>query len=173
MSKEKYTAGEALNEIRLRMMYDSSKTLNENISTIKEQIADNFQYFETVAKSIMNKPDQIAKINFGNPTIDVSKACTTIKNAVTGLGTTKEAISYVTENAFKDIQNSMGIIKTYPQISGGESLYQALNNEWFAGDVTNKLTTKVAKQVMEWCRSHSTISICIPKTPEELKYGKY
>jgi hypothetical protein len=170
MVQDKYTAIEALEKIKLHMKYDTSKTLNENTELLKE---DDSQYWATVATSIMDKPDQIKSISFGNPTVDVNQACTTIKKAVTGVGTDKDAINYIADNAFKDIANSIAIIKKYPEISGGESLYDALNNEWFAGGAKKNMIGKVASQIMQWCVSHQKLSICKPKTAEELKYGKY
>jgi hypothetical protein len=42
MVTKKYTPEEALNEIRLRMVYNSSKTLNENMSLINEGDTSNY-----------------------------------------------------------------------------------------------------------------------------------
>lgn len=170
MVQDKYTAIEALEKIKLHMKYNTSKTLNENAELLKE---DDTQYWATVATSIMDKPEQLKNMNFGNPTVNVDQACNAIKKAVTGTGTDKTAITYVVDNAFKDISNSIAIIKKYPEISGGESLYDALNNEWFAGDAKKSMIVKVSTQIMEWCVSHQKLSICKPKTAEELKYGKY
>ena len=81
MVNKQYTAGEALNQIRLRMIYNSSKTLNENRELVTEQASSNLEYFETAAESLMNDPSQIKSINFGNPTANVKNAVTAIKNA--------------------------------------------------------------------------------------------
>jgi hypothetical protein len=65
----------------------------------------------------------------------------------------------------------MSINKNYPSI-GGESLYDALDGEWFAGSEMDELVDVVANQLMEWCRTKQNIGICVPKSEDELKYGK-
>jgi hypothetical protein len=171
MVNKQYTVGESLNQIRLRMIYDSSKTLNENIELVTEQSNSNLEYFETAAKSLMNNPSQIKDINFGNPTINVKNAVTAIKNSVSGLGTDFHGLDYILEKGFNNISNSMAIIKSYPE-TGGESLYDALNGEWFAGGTMTKIVNQVASQLMNWCNGKTNIGICKPKTKDELKYGK-
>jgi hypothetical protein len=171
MVNKQYTAGEALNEIRLRMIYDSSKTLNENKKIVNEQNTDDLLYFETAAKSIMKNPTQIKNINFGNPTANVKAATKAIKNSVEGIGTDFRGLDYVLKNGFNNVSNSMSIIKNYPNI-GGESLFDALNGEWFAGGSMTKIVNTVAEQLMEWCKTKQNINICKPKSEDELKYGK-
>jgi hypothetical protein len=172
MVNKQYTAGEALNEIRLRMIYDSSKTLNENKRIVNEQNTDNLLYFETAAKSIMKNPKQITNINFGNPDINSKNAATAIKTSVDkNFGTDFKGLKYAIEKGFTKINNSMSIIKNYPSI-GGESLYDALDGEWFAGSEMDDLVDVVANQLMEWCRTKQNIGICVPKSEDELKYGK-
>lgn len=171
MVNTKYTAEEALNEIKLRMVYDSSKTLNENKRMINEQVEGDLEYFKTVAKSLMNSPSQIEKVDFGNPTANVKSAAEAIKKSVTNVGTDFHGLDYVLQNGFNNISNSMAIIKKYPLI-GGESLFSALNGEWFAGGTKNKIVNQVAGQLMEWCKTKTDIGFCKPKTADELKYGK-
>jgi hypothetical protein len=65
----------------------------------------------------------------------------------------------------------VAIIKYYPTISD-ESIFDALNEELFAGGSMNKIVIKVANQLMEWCSTKPNVSICKPKTEDELKYGK-
>jgi hypothetical protein len=169
MVKINYTPEESLKEIKLRMIYDSSKTLNENVNVIKEQ-AD-LGYFETAVKSIMNKPAQVQNLNFGSSTINVKQAATALKDAVTGLGTDRYGINYVIEKGFNNIANSMAIIKMYPAIAG-ESLYDALNGEWFDGGTMTKMINVVKGQLVDWCSKNPNISLCKVKTADELKYGK-
>jgi hypothetical protein len=165
----KYTPEEILNEIKLRMIYDSSKTLNENVNLIKEE-AD-LGYFETAAKSILNNPSQIQNINFGTSTVNAKQAATALKDAVSGIGTDRHGINYVIEKGFNNIANSMSIIKMYPAIAG-ESLYDALSGEWFDGGNMDKLLHVVKGQLINWCSTNPNISLCKVKTPDELKYGK-
>lgn len=171
MVQTKYSPEELLNKIRLNMMYDSSKTLNENELVVKEQTEGDLEYFKTAVESIMNKPDQVSKLNFGTPTVNIDTAVKAIKKSVEGMGTDFHGLDYILEKGFNNISNSMEIIKKYPSI-GGESLYSALNGEWFAGFKTDKIVTEVAGQLMEWCSGKKNISICKPKTKDELKYGK-
>ena len=171
MVQTKYSPEESLNKIRLNMMYDSSKTLNENKSTIKEQVGGDLEYFKTAVKSIMNKPSQVSNLSFGTPTANITNAVKAIKKSVEGIGTDFHGLDYILQNGFNNISNSMAIIKKYPS-EGGESLYSALNSEWFAGGKTDKIVNQVAGQLMDWCSGKQKISICKPKTEDELKYGK-
>jgi hypothetical protein len=171
MVKKQYTAGESLNQIRLRMIYNSSKTLNENRDLVTEQANTNLEYFETAAKSLMNDPSQIKSINFGNPTTNVKNAVTAIKNSVNGVGTDLHGLDYILQKGFNNISNSIAIIKSYPE-TGGESLFDALNGEWFDGGTMDKIVNQVATQLMGWCNGKKNIGICTPKTKDELKYGK-
>ena len=171
MVQPQYSAQESLERVKLMMKYDSSKTLNENKEIIFEQVVNSSEYFRTVVKSIMNTPTQIGSLKFGKPTINVTTAVNSIKKAVDGIGTDTHGLDYVLQNGFSSINNSMGIIKEYP--SAGESLFDALNNEWFAGGTKDKIVTKVATQLTEWCKSNPKVNICIPKSEDELKYGKF
>lgn len=170
MVQPQYSPQEALERVKLMMKYDSSKTLNENREIIFEQTIDAAKYFQTVAKSIMNNPTQISSLKFGKPTVNINTAVNSIKNAVNGVGTDYHGLDYVLQNGFSSINNSMGIIKAY--VSTGESLFDALNGEWFASGTRGKIITKVATQLTEWCKSNSKLNICIPKSEDELKYGK-
>jgi len=171
MIQPKYSPEEALQAIKLRMNYDSSKTLNENKDLVTEQASSNLEYFKTAAKSLMNDPSQIKSINFGNPTTNVKNAVTAIKNSVSGVGTDLHGLDYILQKGFNNISNSIAIIKSYPE-TGGESLFDALNGEWFAGGTVDKIVNQVATQLMGWCNGKKNIGICTPKTNDELKYGK-
>ncbi len=171
MVQPQYSPGEALNRVKLMMGYDSSKTLNENKRVIFEQNNSDLEYFETAAKSVMKTPNQISKINFGNPTANVKTAANAIKKSVDGLGTDFYGLDFIIQNGFNNISNSMSIIKNYPSI-GGESLFDALNSEFFAGGKMNKIVSNVSNQLMEWCKTKQNIEICKPKSKDELKYGK-
>jgi hypothetical protein len=171
MVQPHYSPGEALNRVKLMMGYDSSKTLNENKTVIFEQNTGDLEYFETAAKSVMKTPTQIKNINFGNPNINFKNASNAIKKSVDGIGTTFEGLDYVLLSGFTNIANSMAIIKYYPTI-GGESIFDALNGEWFAGGTMTKIVNTVAGQLMEWCKTKQNIGICVPKSEDELKYGK-
>jgi hypothetical protein len=170
MVQPQYSPQESLERVKLMMKYDSSKTLNENKEIIFEQSIDKSKYFRTAAKSIMKYPSQINGLKFGKPTVDVNTAVTSIKKAVSGVGTDFHGLDYVLQNGFSSINNSMGIIKAYE--STGESLFDALNSEWFAGGTTGKIIDKVATQLTVWCNSNPKVYICIPKSEDELKYGK-
>ena len=170
MVQPQYSPQEALERVKLMMSYDMSKTLNENRELLSEQV-NNPEYFTTVTKSLMKNPSQVKNINFGNPTANVKNAATQIKKAVSGMGTDFKGITYVLDNGFKDIESSIAIIKSYPEI-GGESLFDALNGELFGGGAMNKIVEKVSKQIEQWCTGKTNVGICQPKTSDELKYGK-
>jgi hypothetical protein len=170
MKQPKYSPQEALERVKLMMKYDMGKTLNENRELLSEQV-NNPEYFNTVTKSIMKNPSQVKNINFGNPTVNVKNAVTQINKAVSGIGTDFKGITFVLDNGFKDIANSMAIIKSYPEI-GGESLFDALNGELFGGFKMNDVIKKVSEQIETWCQGKTNISICKIKTSDELKYGK-
>ena len=176
MVTRKYTAEEALNEIRLRMVYDSSKTLNENLSLINEGSTSN--YYKTRVQQLMQYPDNaIFKVNFGNPTVNVEQAATTIYNAIAGLGTSKEPLKYVIDKAFKTLPDSVAIIKAYESSDReNETLWDALNGEWFDGGSMESMVGKVAMQLKNWCTSNpknKKITLCQELTDDELTYGKY
>jgi hypothetical protein len=162
---------EALKRVLLMMKYDNKKTLVENTSLIFEQNSGDLKYFQIVTKSIMKNPDQIKNIDFGSPTNNFKTASNAIKKSVEGLGTTFGGLDYVLLSGFTNIGNSIAIIKYYPTI-GGESIYDALNEEMFAGGTMTKIVDKVANQLMEWCSKKPNVGICQPKSEDELKYGK-
>lgn len=170
MVQPKYTPEESLQRVKLMMEYNLSKTYTENKTVIQEQAND--EYFKTVAESIMNDPSQVKNIDFGNPTINVAQACQSLYKAIDGLGTTTSGISYIVDSAFKTIADTIAIIKKYPEV-GGESLYDALEGEWFIGSTKNKVIGKIASQMQSWCQTKTNIGICTPKTADELKWGKF
>jgi hypothetical protein len=179
MITKKYTPEEALNEIRLRMVYDSSKTLNENLESVSAVGAtNNPKYYKTRVEQLMEFPDnELFKLNFGTPTVNTEQAATTIYNAVAGLGTTPEALRHVIDKAFKTLADSVAIIKSYQSPEReDETLWDALNGEWFDGGSMERLVSKVAGQLKTWCESdvkHKKTPVCQVLTDNELQYGKY
>jgi hypothetical protein len=123
----------------------------------------------------MEFPDnELFKLNFGTPTVNTEQAATTIYNAVVGLGTTPEALRHVIDKAFKTLADSISIIKVYKSSEReNETLWDALNGEWFDGGAMESVIDKVAGQLKTWCQTHKKISLCQELTDDELKYGKY
>lgn len=173
MIHDKYTAKETLEKIKLHMKYDSSKTLNENTELLKEESWD---YWKEITKSFMNRPEQksLSSIKVGNPTVDVNKVCKNIKGVISGINFNKSQESkdllYNIEKSFTTLDNAIAIFKKYPSI-GGESLYSALNDEWFISDVLDGIIDGVSNQIKLWCSTNPKVSICKEKTKEELKFG--
>ena len=173
MSSSKYTPSEILEKIKLHMKYDVSKTLNENVELLKE---DTWDYWKEITKSFMNRPEQksLSSIKVGNPTVDVNKVCKNIKGIVSGLNFNKSQESkdllYNIGKSFTTLDNAIAIFKKYPSI-GGESLYSALNDEWFIGDVLDGIVDSVSNQIKLWCSTNPNVGICKEKTKEELKFG--
>jgi len=60
------------------------------------------------------------------------------------------------------------MFKAYPAV-GGESLWKALDGEWFAGDLKDSVINPVKNQLQTWCKDPKNIKndICIVKT----RYG--
>jgi hypothetical protein len=174
MYQDKYTPEEALEKIKLHMKYDVSKTLNENSQILKE---DTWNYWNEIAKSFMDDPNQksLSQIKVGNPTIDVKVASTNIKNIIDGVNFNKSKekndLKYVLDKSFTSLDNIIGLIKTYPSI-GGESIYDALNGEFFIKDIVNSNIEIFATKLKEWCTAHnsSNINFCKEKTEQELKF---
>jgi hypothetical protein len=176
MITRKYTPEEALNEIKLRMVYDSSKTLNENISSVNA--TNNPNYFKTRVQQLMQYPDSpLFSLNFGNPTVNKEQAANTIYSAIAGMGTTKDALSHVIDKAFKTLSDSVSIIKAYKSSEReDETLWDALNGEWFDGGAMENVVNKVANQLKTWCDAdvkRKKVELCQVLTDNELKYGKY
>lgn len=169
MVQPKYNPQEALKRVELMMKYDSSKTLTENKEIIFEQ--SDFNYFNEISKSIMKYPDKWP-IDFGKPTIDVTKHSQEIYKAIKGAGRDSKGLEYIIPKTFNTINNSVSTIKTYPSI-GKESIYDAINGEWFAGKILSDIISRLSTQLTEWCNipNNKKNDICTIKTKEQLKYG--
>jgi hypothetical protein len=166
MIHDKYTTKEVLEKIKLHMKYDSSKTLNENTELLKEESWD---YWKEIAKQFMKYPNNIS-INPGTPTIDVPKSCVAFYKTISGLG--RRDTNYVTSKIFTSLPNSIGVLKAYPTI-GKETIYDAIEGEWFSGGLMNSIVTTISGQIKDWCSTgnNSKNKICTEKSKEEMKYG--
>jgi Zn-finger nucleic acid-binding protein len=179
MITKKYTPEEALNEIRLRMVYDSSKTLNENLETVGAvDVNKNPNYYKRRVEELMQVPDnEWWNVKFGTPTVNAKMASNTIYKAIAGAGTTPGALFHIIDTAMKTLADSVAIIKSYQSPDReNETLWEALEGEWFDGGSMEKLINKVAGQLKTWCVSdvkHKKVPICEVLTDNELNYGKY
>jgi hypothetical protein len=159
---EKYTLNEgteALNRVRLMMGYDSKKTLVENTELIFEQTED--EYFTNLAKSFMAHPEQIPNV-FGNPTIKPEVNANAFFKAISndrhrGLGSItrdmdpQQGLPSIVSKTFNTLPNSVAMIKSYPAV-GGESLWDAIDGEWFAKDLMNSVVNPIKTQLQTWCQ---------------------
>lgn len=170
MVQPKYTPEESLQRIKLMMEYNSSKTLKENENLILEQLEN--EYFELRAKQLMKYPEKFASLNFGKPTIDPVKSSAAILKTIKGLGTEKEGLGYVIGKSFTSLPNSVAVIKSYPSV-GKESLYSAIDGEWFAGGALDGLVSTVGAQLLQWCKlpANAKNKICAVKSKQEMEYG--
>jgi hypothetical protein len=178
MVHTKYSPKESLERIELLMKYDSSKTLTENLNTTNQNNttttgnqADAIEYFKKIAESIMKYPDKYS-INVGQPTINPSKNAAAFYKAIKGLGRDRDGLKYIISKSFDTIANSIAFIKAYPSV-GEESLYEAIDGQWFAGNLMENIVGLVSQQLQQWCSSTSNKSkgICTVRTKEQLKYG--
>jgi hypothetical protein len=170
MEKYKLNEGnDSLKKILLMMKYNNKKTLSENVGVISEQ--SNFDYFTEIVKSFMKYPKKFS-INVGSPTIDTKKHSEAIYKSINRVGRDKELRTYIIPKTFNTFANSVSVIKTYPSI-GGESIYDAIHGEWFSSNVMNDITSRVSKQLQEWCsiEENKKNNICTVKSKEQLKYG--
>ena len=168
MVQPNYSPEEALERVKLMMSYDMSKTLNENKVVIFEQSVNPDEYFSTIVKGYMKNPNKMT-INYGNPTGDPKKNAAAFLKAIKGIGRQGD-IDYVINQAFNNISNSMSIIKTYPEVNG-ETLYDAIDGEWFSGGLMKTIVNKVTSQLKTWCTSNPQKEICKVKSKEQMKYG--
>lgn len=182
--KKNLTPLESLNRMKLYMNYDSKKTLSENYKNINEQDmmdsstysvtpgeeskSDPKEWFKLVAKSYMNKPENI-KTNFGSPSQKVKERVASFNKAISGLGRDDKGLEYIITNSFTNVADSIGFLKTYPEVNG-ESLYKAIEGEWYSDKLMNTVINVVSSQIAEWCSKNPKQSICQPKTKQQLQY---
>jgi hypothetical protein len=178
---EKYTLNEgteALNRVRLMMGYDSKKTLVENTSLLLEQNED--EYFTNLVKSYMAHPEAIPNV-FGKPTITPEVNAKAFFGAISNkLNKTRgitgiardmdpaQGLPFIISKTFTSLPNSFAMFKSYPAV-GGESLWDALEGEWFAGDLKDSIINPVKTQLQTWCKDpkHKKNDLCVVKT----RYG--
>jgi hypothetical protein len=178
---EKYDineGNEALKRVLLMMKYDDKKTLTENTSLLLEQNED--EYFTNLIKSYMAHPEAIPNV-FGNPTIKPAENAkaffSAISNAmnktrgITGIARdmdTEQGLPFIISKTFTSLPNSFAMFKAYPSV-GGESLWDALEGEWFAGDLKKSVIDPIKTQLQTWCQDpkHKKNDFCVVKT----RYG--
>lgn len=175
MVQPKYSPEEALERVKLMMKYDISKTLNENKRVVSEQ--SEHDYFATVIKSFMKYPNNIPNLNFGSPNIEMAPRVQSLSRAISpkktfGLGRDTKGIEYTVNQTLTTLPNSFEFFKKYPEIAG-ESLYDAIDGEWFSSKIMNNVVSKVSSQLKEWCSlpANQKNDVCRVKTKEQLKYG--
>ena len=169
MVQPNYSPEEALERVKLMKSYDMSKTLNENKVVIFEQSVNPDEYFSTIVKGYMKNPNKMT-INYGNPTIDPKKNAEAFQKAIKGIGRDISGLDYVIDKTFNKLSDSMSLIKTYPEVNG-ETLYDAIDGEWFSGGIMKTIVNKITSQLKTWCTSNPQKEICKVKSKEQMKYG--
>jgi hypothetical protein len=109
-------------------------------------------------------------INYGNPTIDPKKNAEAFQKAIKGIGRDISGLDYVIDKTFNKLSDSMSLIKTYPEVNG-ETLYDAIDGEWFSGGIMKTIVNKITSQLKTWCTSNPQKEICKVKSKEQMKYG--
>jgi hypothetical protein len=119
----------------------------------------------------MKYPDKIT-INYGTPSINPTKNAEAFQKAIDGLGRDISGLDYIIGKTFNKLSDSISVIKTYPEVTG-ENLYDAINGEWFSGDLMKTIVGKISSQLKSWCTvpANSKQEICRVKSKEEMKYG--
>jgi hypothetical protein len=171
MVQPQYSPEEALERVKLMMSYDMSKTLNENKDIIFEQSVNPDEYFKSITKSYMKFPEKIT-INYGTPTIDPKKNAGAFKSAISGMGRDMGGLDYIIGKTFNKLPDSISVIKVYPEIAD-ENLYDAIDGEWFSGNLMKTIVNKISSQLKSWCSipANSKQEVCKVKSKEEMKYG--
>jgi len=143
---------------------------------IFEQTSD--EYFTNLVNSFMAHPEQIPNI-FGQPTIKPEVNAKAFFMAISndkkrGLGSftrdmdPEQGLPDIIKKTFNSLPNSVAMIKAYPAV-GGETLWKALEGEWFAGDLKNLVITPIKTQLQNWCKDpkNTKNNLCVVKS----KYG--
>ena len=167
---------EALKRVLLMMKYDNKKTLVENTELIFEQTED--EYFRNLATSFMAHPEQIPNI-FDNPTIKPEINANAFFKAISndrkrGLGSITrdmdpdQGLPSIISKTFNTLPNTVAMVKSYPAV-GGESLWDAIEGEWFAGDLKNSVINSIKTQLQTWCQNpkNKKHDLCVVKS----RYG--
>jgi hypothetical protein len=119
----------------------------------------------------MKNPQNIT-INYGSPKIDPIKNAQAFQKAIGGIGREISGLDYIINKTFNNISDSISMFKAYPEVAE-ESLYDAIEGEWFSGNLMKTIVNKVSTQMKSWCSlpANSKQEICRIKSKEEIKYG--
>jgi hypothetical protein len=143
------------------------RIINENISL---DSANN--YYNTRTLQILKYPEKIPTISgYDQKIVDVvSKGIYDVVNGI-GMGSESKAkLTYLISKGFTTLPNSIEICKRYKKLTE-ESLFDALDGEWMAGNSLETIKMMMAKSMSNYCNTSKTASICKIKSAEELKYG--
>ena len=162
---------ESLKRALLMMNYKLDKTLNENINEATKMIR-----FLT-PDVVLKMPEELTNQLTGLPKANQDKIETIIKvinDAVSGVGTNKEALSRAikNDNTFNSLQRSLAISSAYKK-NYGESLGDALDNELTTYGLKDELNKKIQTQIDQYCAGvgQKNKKWCEMKPEGEIKYG--
>lgn len=143
--------------------------LNEEVTDFNSTEAD--KYFKTRSLQIMEYPEKIPTVTGFDQTV-VRAVTDGIAEGVKGIGRETEPLSYLISKGFSTFPNSVEICKKYKN-EKGESLYDAIEGEWFSGGITENIQNRIANSMRTWCMqpANSKNSLCVIKSENELKYG--
>jgi len=143
------------------------KIINEEINT------DNLSnYYQTRALQILEYPEKIPTIS-GHDEKIVKVVTQGLHDVISGVGMgseSKEKLGYLITKGFTTLANSVEICKRYKK-QYNESLLDALEGEWMAGNSLDSIKAMITKSMGSYCASSKTSPICKIKSSNELKYG--
>jgi len=146
------------------------KVLKEEI--LSPDSPDVKNYYNTRSLQIMKYPEKIPSLTgFDSKVVQVvSQGITDSIEGIGMGGETKEKLKYLISKGFTTLPNAIEISKEYKK-KNGESLIDALDKEWMAGDSKKTIQSMIFKSIGDWCSKSPNHSICKVKSDNELKYG--
>jgi cytidyltransferase-like protein len=79
-----------------------------------------------------------------------------------------QGLPSIISKTFNTLPNTVAMIKSYPAV-GGESLWDAIEGEWFADDLKNSVINSIKTQLKNWCQTpkNKKNNLCVVKS----RYG--
>jgi len=151
---------------------DLSRIIKRVISESSGIDSSSDNYFKTRTLQILEYPEKIPSISGYDEKI-VNVVTKGLSDSINGVGMgseTKEKLSYLISKGFKTFANSVEICKRYKK-QNNESLFDALDGEWMAGNSLETIKSMILNSMSEYCSTSKNSPICKIKSDNEIKYG--